>query len=316
MRRSALVLVPVSAAALSLAGIASAGGGGIVPPSPESPNAEKIHVLYVVVFSVAGVAFLAFLGVLVAFIARGHRRAPEPGAEPRERRQLWWTVVPAGVIAAIAVLTFVLVPDITDAPAAGGSGQTSITVEAHQFYWLFRYSNHATTVNEMVAPAGAVVRLDVLAPENDVVHTWWVPRLGSKVDAIPGRVNQTWFKASAGAYAARCAALCGVQHTVMTGIVKVVPREQFAAFLDRGVDRASLGKQEFEGVCLTCHRLDKPSIGPALGGSPALSDRTRLESLVHEGFKKMPAVGSTWTDEQIDALYAYTKGLSASGSQG
>ena len=315
MRRSALVLVPVSAAALSLAGIASAGGGGVVPPSPESPNAERIHVLYVVVFSVAGVVFLTFLGVLVAFVARGRRRAPEPVAEPRERRQLWWTVVPAGVIAAIAVLTFALLPDITDAPAAGG-GQTSITVEAHQFYWLFRYSNHATTVNELLAPAGAVVRLDVVAPENDVVHTWWVPRLGSKVDAIPGRVNQTWFKAPAGAYAARCAALCGVQHTVMTGVVKVVPREQFAAFLDRGVDQASLGKQEFEGVCLTCHRLDRPFIGLALAGNSALTDRTRLASIVRNGVRTMPAVGSTWTDEQIDALYAYTKGLSASGSQG
>ena len=316
MRRRALVLVLVSAAALSLAGIASAGGGGIVPPTPESPNAEKIHVLYIVIFSVAGVVFLAFLGVLIAFVARGLRRPPEPGAVPHERRQLWWALGPAGVLVALAALTFALLPDITDAPAASESGDTTITVEAHQFYWLFRYPNGATTVNEMLAPANAVVHLDVVAPENDVVHSWWVPRLGGKIDAIPGRVNETWFKASAGSYAARCAELCGIQHAVMTGTVKVVPREQYAAFLDRGVEPAVLGKQEFEGVCLTCHRLDRPFIGPALAGNAALTDRARLESLVHDGIRTMPAVGDTWTDEQIDALYAYTKGLSASGSQG
>ena len=102
----------------------------------------------------------------------------------------------------------------------------------------------------------------------------------------------------------------------MTGTVHVVPREKYVAFLEQHVEPAVLGKQEFEGVCLTCHRLDEPFIGPALAGNSALSDRNRLEALVRDGVRTMPAVGSTWTDAQIDALYAYTKGLEASGSQG
>ena len=79
------------------------------------------------------------------------------------------------------------------------------------------------------------------------------------------------------------------------------------------MEQATLGKQEFEGVCLTCHQLDRPLIGPALAGNSALADRNRLASIVRDGIRKMPAVGSTWTDAQIDALYAYTKGL-GSGS--
>ena len=69
----------------------------------------------------------------------------------------------------------------------------------------------------------------------------------------------------------------------MTGTVRVVPRDEYVAFLDAGVEPAALGEQEFEGVCLTCHRLDEPFIGPALAGNSALTDRDRLESLVREG---------------------------------
>jgi cytochrome c oxidase subunit 2 len=148
-----------------------------------------------------------------------------------------------------------------------------------------------------------------------VNHSWWAPRLGGKVDAIPGRTNETWFKASPGTYAVRCAELCGVQHALMDGVVDVVPRSEYARFLDQHVSAAALGKQEFQGVCLACHRLDEKLIGPALAGNAALTDRTRLEALVRNGVRTMPAVGSTWTDAELDALYAYTKGLK-SGSQG
>ena len=93
------------------------------------------------------------------------------------------------------------------------------------------------------------MHLDVTAPENDVNHSWWVPRLGGKIDAIPGRTNQTWFKAPAGTYAARCAELCGIQHAVMIGSVDVVPRGRVRALPStrRDPSAAALGKQEFAG---------------------------------------------------------------------
>lgn len=319
MRRRALVLVLASAAALALVAGASAGSGGLAPPAPESPNADRISDLYFIVFGLAGLVFLLFAGTFVVLLARNRRGRPgaEETADARAggRAQLVWALAPAAVLVGLAAVVFALLPDITDAPAAG-QNETRITVEAHQFYWLFVYPNGSTTVNRMTAPADTVVHLDVRAPAGDVNHSWWVPRLGGKIDAIPGRTNETWFKANAGTYVARCAELCGIQHAAMTGTVRVVPRERYVAFLEQKPAPAVLGRQEFEGVCMTCHRLDEPFIGPALAGNSALSDRNRLESLVHEGVRTMPAVGSTWTDAQIDALYAYTKGLEASGGQG
>ena len=314
VRRRALVLVLASATALALARIASAGNGGLLPPSPQSPNADGIGNVYLFVLCFAAVAFLIVEGALVAFAIR-YRRGRRPRAEEGTQRegggraQIAWTVVPAVALAAIAGFVFAKLPGITDAPAAGAAGETSIVVEAHQFYWLFRYPNGAVTINELVAPAGTVVHLDVTAPENDVNHSWWAPQLGGKIDAIPGRTNETWFKAPEGTYAVRCAELCGIQHAVMTGEVRVVPRTDYVRFLDDGIDEAALGRQQFEGVCLACHRLDEPFIGPALAGNPALADRIRLEALVRDGVRTMPVVGSTWTEDEIDALYAYTKGL-------
>ena len=160
------------------------------------------------------------------------------------------------------------------------------------------------------------MHLDVTAPEGDVNHSWWAPRLGGKIDAIPGRTNETWFKASEGTYAVRCAELCGIQHAVMDGSSRSCRGASTSRFIDQGVSDAALGKQQFQGVCLACHRLNEKLIGPPLAGNAALTDRTRLEALVRNGIRTMPAVGSTWTDAEIDALYAYTKGLEASGSQG
>jgi cytochrome c oxidase subunit 2 len=316
VRRRALVLVLASAAASALVSGASAGSGGLAPPAPESPNAQRIADLYLGILGLVALLFVVFAVWLVVLLVRnrrGVRMQAEEGV-PGRHRQLVWTLVPTAVLVGLAAVVFALLPDITDAPAASGQ-ETRITVEAHQFYWLFIYPNKATTVNQMVAPADSVVHLDVTAPAGDVNHSWWVPRLGGKIDAIPGRVNETWFKTSPGTYVARCAELCGIQHTTMTGTVHVVPREKYVAFLEQQPAPAVLGKQEFEGVCLTCHRLDEPSIGPALAGNSALSDRNRLEALVRDGVRTMPAVGSTWTDAQIDALYAYTKRLEASGSQ-
>jgi cytochrome c oxidase subunit 2 len=320
VRRRALVLVLASAAALTVTGLASAGSGGLLPASPESDAAEQISDVYLVVLVVAAVAFLAVQAALVWLLVRGRRRGrprTEEGAQAESggHTQLVWTLVPILVLSGLASFALYKLPEISNAPEAGAAGDTRITVEAHQFYWLFRYPNGAVSVNQLTAPADTVVHLEVTAPENDVNHSWWVPRLGPKIDAIPGRTNETWFRANEGTYVARCAELCGIQHTAMTGSVRVVSRVAYANFLGHEGDEIELGRQHFQGVCLTCHRLDEPFVGPALAGSAALADRERLETLVREGIRTMPAVGSTWSEEQFDALFAYTKGLEASGDE-
>ena len=83
----------------------------------------------------------------------------------------------------------------------------------------------------MVAPADEVVHERVVGLDWDVNHSWWVPDFGPKYDAIPGKVNTTWFKAPEGDYVARCAELCGLQHARMDGLVHVVPRAEYDAFI-------------------------------------------------------------------------------------
>jgi cytochrome c oxidase subunit 2 len=168
----------------------------------------------------------------------------------------------------------------------------------------------------MVAPANKVVHEDVVGYDEDVNHSWWVPDLGGKYDAIPGTTNHTWFKAPVGSYVARCAELCGVQHALMSAVVDVVPRDEYEAFIQKrkaNGSGAQLGKEEWTGVCQKCHRLDHAYIGPALGGNPLLADRKGIETLLRNGGTRMPAVGANWTDAQIDALIAWTKQYAKAG---
>ena len=121
---------------------------------------------------------------------------------------------------------------------------------------------------------------DITAPDWDVIHSWWVPDFGGKYDAIPGKVNKTWFQAPAGTYVARCYEFCGIQHAAMKAKVDVVPRAQYDAFIAKRASPAGkldLGREEWTGVCQSCHRLDHKYIGPALGGNPLLGDKKGLD---------------------------------------
>jgi cytochrome c oxidase subunit 2 len=169
----------------------------------------------------------------------------------------------------------------------------------------------------MVAPADQVVHEDVIGMDYDVNHSWWVPDLGGKYDAIPGTVNKTWFKAPVGTYVARCAELCGIQHALMDAEVDVVPASQYAAFTAKRsspAGDAALGKEEWQGVCQSCHRLDHAYIGPALGGNVLLSDAKGITTLLRNGEGQMPPVGRNWSTKQIDALVGYTKQFAKGGS--
>ena len=170
----------------------------------------------------------------------------------------------------------------------------------------------------MRAPVGVPVKLVVSSPDSDVIHAWWIPALGGKIDAIPGRTNQTWFEADTeGTYTGQCAELCGLEHARMLASVEVMSRSAFDAWLaDRTSDDsvAELGKEEWEGVCAKCHGLaGQGGIGPRIAGSPTLTDPAALATLVHNGRRTMPAVGSGWTDEQIAALATYLKENPPSG---
>jgi len=314
------------AGALTLVGAALAGNGGFLPPTPHSPNAHRIKDAYVLILIFTGVIFVAVEGVLLAFVIRYRRgKRPRDAEGPQihgsKRLEVLWTVLPVVILAAIGGYVFYKLPGIANPPAASAADETTITVEGRQFYWMFRYPNGAISVGTMLAPADEVVRENVVSAPDDVLHSWWIPALGGKIDAVPGRTNHTWFEAPAGVYAARCSDLCGIQHAKMLATVDVVPASRYAAFIAERARESSgiaLGKEEYTHVCASCHRLETNYVGPSLGTDPLLTEVKGLETILRQGIGNMPAVGSDWSNAQIEALVTYTKTLTkgTSGNAG
>src|SRR5262249_31008014 len=158
-----------------------------------SPNAHRIHQAFIFVAIFTGIILLAVEGALIAFMVKYRRgRRPRTAEGPQihgaTRLEIIWTVIPVLILATIGGFVFYKLPGIANAPEAAAANETTVTVEGHQFYWLFRYPNGAISIDRLVAPAGEVVHENVKGMPFDVNHSWWVPDFGAKVDAIPGRV--------------------------------------------------------------------------------------------------------------------------------
>ena len=158
------------------------------------------------------------------------------------------------ILFAIAAFVFAKLPGIQDVPAAtGGEENLVVEVTGTQFTWEYRYPNGVVAVDRLRAPEGRTVELKVTAPDWDVVHSWWIPALGGKIDAIPGRVNTTWFGAKrAGVFLGQCAELCGIYHAKMLASVEVLPAEEFDAWLaereeQQAAGTSPLGEELWEG---------------------------------------------------------------------
>ena len=312
--------------ALVLAGSALAGNGGVAPVDPQSPNAERIADTYWFVLAFCGAIFVLVEGLLLLFVFRFRRGSRDRDAEGPQirgntRLELIWTVIPVVILVAIGGFVFYKVPGIQDVPSANAEGgRLDITVEGHRYYWQYRYPNGVVSVDRMRAPVGQNVRLTLVAPADDVIHSWWIPALGGKLDVIPGQTNTTWFRADRpGTYLGQCAEFCGIQHAVMLAAVEVLPREAFDQWLadEQRVQSAGtslLGAETWAGACAKCHGQNaQGGIGPTLAGNSTLADREALEAIVRRGRGEMPPVGQTWSDRQVGALFRYVRREFATG---
>jgi cytochrome c oxidase subunit II len=261
------------------------------PQSGGSPNANQIDSLYKITLYVALVIFIGVEGVLGYTLLRFRARKGAVAAQIRgnTRLEVGWTVAAGVVLLALAVLTFAKLSSIQD-PAnssptgdrlLGSSGllyasaerklppngkSLNITVIGRQYIWQFIYPGASEpdglgapySYEEMVVPTDTTVTLDIVS--EDVVHSWWIPELGGKFQAVPGYHNYAWFKISKpGYYRGQCAALCGRGHARMIATVKAVPPAQFEAWLayqkqelaqanaEAKVERAKLNSQTGPG---------------------------------------------------------------------
>ena len=325
MARKLAVLALLAGALLALAPEALAQDrGGVAPPESATASGDAINQLYWIVTTIVVVVFVLVEAVLLFFIFRFRRRrdAP-PGAEGPQihgntRLEVIWTVVPTMILIALAVFTIVKVPDVEATAGESAPGEAlHVAVDAHQFYWQYEYENGALSFDTLYLPVGRRVTLDLASA--DVPHSWWVPELTGKRDALPGQLNQISFRPEReGTFTnGKCGEFCGIQHAAMLTTVEIVSAEEFDRWLaeNEAADEVELGRGEWEAACAKCHGLaGEGDIGPAIARNPILADFDGLDRLVrregqnldtNEGY--MPPVGKGWTDAQLRALIAYVE---------
>ena len=328
MRRRAGVLVFVALLGLVLVHVALAGDpAGLSPRGPDSPQAAKIEDIYWLLLAITGGIFVIVEGALVIFVIRfrnrGRSRTLEgPQIHGATRLELIWTAIPVVILAAIVAFVLVKLPGINDTSSARAAGQElTVKVEGRQFYWNFIYPNGVIQVERMRIPAQRDINLVVNS--EDVDHSWWIPALQGKFDAIPGKTNHLTFKADrTGTFKGQCGEFCGYEHAHMFAAVQALPSGDFRSWYDREAraqanGTSDLGKMTFDGVCASCHGFQaQGGFGPDLRGNPVLAQPAALETLLRKGGIRMPAVGRGWTNRQMNALLGYVKRFARSSSGG
>ncbi len=257
------------------------------PQSGGSSNADQIDSLYKITLYIALVIFVLVEGALgyALFRFRSRKGAVAAQIHGNTRLEIGWTVGAAVILLALAGLTFAKLSSIQDPVNSSPEGEhlvsdssrlyasaqqklppsgksLKITVVGRQFVWQYIYPGTTEadglgapySYQQMVVPTKTTVTLNIVSA--DVVHSWWVPQLGGKFQAVPGYHNYTWFKVEKpGVFRGQCALICGRGHARMTATVKAVPPAQFEAWLAyqkkqlaeanaaAAVARAKLGKQ-------------------------------------------------------------------------
>lgn len=257
-----LTLIAASAAAFvaSLAGgtvntaLAAAGqptdwGMGLQDSASPVMN-DLIQFDNLLLFLITAISLFVLVLLLIVMIRFNAKSNPEPSKTTHNTLiEVVWTVVPIMILVMIAIPSFRLLYKQMDVPEA------DLTIKAigYQWYWGYEYPDHdglffeglmlqkdelqegqpylLATDTEVVVPVNKTVRLLVTA--EDVIHSWAIPSFGVKMDAVPGRLNETWFRATeVGTYYGQCSELCGINHAFMPITVKVVTQEEFDEWIE------------------------------------------------------------------------------------
>jgi cytochrome c oxidase subunit 2 len=248
--------------------------------SPASPPAESIRDLFILLLAITGAILLLVWGVLVYALLRNRRRAAAGEAEPPQVYgstpiEIAWTAAPILIVFILFLVTaraeWEVRPGPDDQPPPGAQ-PLYVTVVGRQWWWEYVYEKYdgrewrVTTANELHVPAsdpGVPRPVYLTLKSADVVHSFWVPRLGGKTDLIPGRVNKMWFQTSErGLFLGQCAEYCGTQHTYMLLRVVVDEPPEFVRWLENEAKdavedpSAAAGKTAFLAQsCITCHAV-------------------------------------------------------------
>jgi cytochrome c oxidase subunit 2 len=237
-----IVRAPLTSAGLVLAAIllSSCGTGGLSPifPTPVSPNGQGIYDLYLWISIPAIIVFLGVEASLLWVVLK-YRRSRQPlGYIPPQIHghnglEVAWTVAPLVIVLVIAGFSFAELQ--RDFQPVTNPAMT-IVVSAHQFGWEYRYPMNGIVVHQegtlagdvtpFVVPTNTLIKLQF--DSTDVIHSWWVPAITGKTDAVPGYDNFSWMKIDQpGTWRGECAELCGAGHSTMQIIVQAMSQSDF-----------------------------------------------------------------------------------------
>ena len=227
-------------------------------PADVSTFGSSIDSMLKLIFYVVGTAFILTEGILLAFVILYRRRKGGRASFVRgeSMRELVWVLIPVVIVAFLDVAIDVRAKPIWDlvkkeSPPAG----LTVKLEALQFGWEFTYPgpdgqfgtpDDLLQTTTLTVPAGQVVR--VIMGSKDVIHSFYVPQLRLRQDAVPGREIPIWFEATQpGDYEIGCSQLCGILHFAMKGILRVLTPEDYQKWVDQhwpksaqsGVERPS-----------------------------------------------------------------------------
>ncbi|MGX5175252.1 cytochrome c oxidase subunit II [Aliikangiella sp. IMCC44653] len=344
-----------------LCGVAQATAELNMRPGVTETSQEAYDLHMMVVWVMTGIAVVVFGLMIYSMIAHRKSKNPTPATFSHSTSvEIVWTAIPFIILVILTIPAINLLIKMEDA----SNPDMSIQVTGSQWKWHYKYLDHnveffsnlkqaqqeknfnlseASTNenyllevdNRLVIPANKKVRLLVTA--DDVIHSWWVPELGVKKDAIPGFINETWTNVpKTGVYRGQCTELCGKWHGFMPVVVEVVTEAEFEAWVAKkneerlAAEKAAaeaaakswdldklmaLGQEVYESKCAVCHKADgsgTPPVFPALKGSEMAIDPAQKDAHIDivvngKSGTAMAAFGSQLTDAELAAVITYER---------
>ena len=323
--------------------------------TPQSVVHYQLHMTILWICVVIGV--IVFSAMFISIVLHRKSRGYEPAKFTHSTKaEIAWTVVPVLILIVMAIPATRALINMEVAP------ETEMTVKITGFQWRWRYeyvedevdfisslhpdSNAARRLQSGTEPSTidnyllevdkplvlpAETKIKFIITSDDVIHSWWVPALGWKRDAVPGFINEAWTEIlEPGVYRGQCAELCGKDHGFMPIVLNVLPKAEFRNWiLEQRRDMAhqqadlerlwgrdelmSLGESVYATQCATCHQADGQGLAPgfpALAGSAVATGplQDHIEIVLHgrEG-TAMQAWGEMLTDADIAAALTYTR---------
>lgn len=302
---------------------------------PASDFAELLQDLFENIFWWAVGVFVVVEGALVYALFKFRDR---PGNEEAEQfhghalLEIAWTLAPALILVAIFIPTAEAIFQVDQAPEDADEA-LKVEVIGNQWWWRFNYPDlDITTANEMHVPVGRQVELEMIS--NDVIHSFWVPRLGGKRDVFPARNTYLWFTPdSTGTYDGACAEYCGTSHALMKTQVVVEDSADFREWVELQRQPAEeptdslarQGRDVFMRVCIACHTVEGTSARSEIG--PDLTHIASRRTIAAGILDNTPENMARWlrrpqevkpgnqmeiprlSEDQIEALVAYMETL-------